>query len=115
MPPDSPDLETAKLMIASRFKNFEIALNDEIVELANSGFADQRLCAIAKTDFEKAFLTLEKAIRIGAPNEYAKQPYPDGHPKFVPPVDPLPQKNTGVQDYIGDQRNDKEKWDVGGQ
>lgn len=107
MPPDSPDLDTAKLKIATRFKNFEIALNEQLVNLANSGFADQRLCAIAKTDFEKAFLTLEKAIRIGSPDDYAKQPYPPGHEKFIPPTDPMPSRNIAPRDYLSDQRNDE--------
>ena len=100
MPPDSPDLDTAKLKIASRFRNFENALMEQITTLATSGFADQRLCAIAKTDFEKAFLTLEKAIRIGSPDDYAKQPFGPGDKPFQPPTDPLPQRNIGSQKHI---------------
>ena len=95
MPPDSPDLETAKLKIASRFRNFEAALNEQLNELAVSGFADARLVAIAHTDFEKAFLTLEKAIRIGSPDDYAKQPYPPGSKKFQPPT-----KSVGPDKHI---------------
>jgi hypothetical protein len=100
MPPESPDLDTAKLKIASRFRNFEAALNEQLTQLATSGFADARLCAIARTDFEKAFLTLEKAIRIGSPDDYAKQPFPDGDRPFTPPVDPLPHKNVAPHRHI---------------
>ena len=100
MPPDSPDLATAKLKIATRFRNFEAALNEQLNQLATSGFADKRLVAVAHTDFEKAFLTLEKAIRIGTPDEYRKQPFPDGAKQFQPPVDPIPHKSVGTQPHI---------------
>lgn len=85
MPPDSPDLETAKMKIATRFRNVEIALMEQLGELATSGFADARLCAMARSDFERGFLELEKAIRMGAPNDYAKHPVPSDAKKFALP------------------------------
>ena len=100
MPPKSPNLETAKLKIAARFRNFEEALFDQIGQLATSGFADARLVAMAHADFEKAFLTLEKAIRLGSPEDYAKQPYPPGAEKFQPPTDPIPHKSVGPDRHI---------------
>jgi hypothetical protein len=100
MPPDSPDLDTARLKIASRFRNFEAALMEQLSQLATSGFADARLCAVARTDFEKAFLTLEKAIRIGTPDDYAKQPFQPGDKPFAPPVDPIPHKSVGPGKHI---------------
>ena len=89
-PAGSPDLEAAKLQLKTRFRNYENHLNEEIHDLANSGFADARLCAIAKTDLEKCFLALEKALRIGAPDDYAKQPAPPGGNPFPKAVDPYP-------------------------
>jgi hypothetical protein len=100
MPDKSPDLYTAKLKIATRFRNFEEALMQQLSELATSGFADARLCAMARADFERAFLELEKAIRLGTPDDYAKQPMPPDAKAFRPPTDPIPHKSVGPQSHI---------------
>jgi hypothetical protein len=100
MPDKSADLYTAKLKIAARFRNFEEALMAQLADLANSGFADTRLCAMARADFERAFLELEKAIRLFEPDDYAKQPMPPDAQKFQPPVDPIPHKSVGPQTHI---------------
>lgn len=100
MPDKSADLYTAKLKIATRFRNFEEALMQQLSELATSGFADARLCAMARSDFERAFLELEKAIRLSEPDYYAKQPMPPDAKAFQPPVDPIPHKAIGPQNHI---------------
>ena len=81
-PEGSQTIEGGKLKIASRFVNFENVINEQLNHLAMSGFADKRLVAVAKTEFEKAFLIIHKAIRIGAPDQYAKQPMPPGGSPF---------------------------------
>lgn len=100
LPDNHGDLEQAKLAVASRFRNYESSLMKAIEELANSGFADKRLCAVARTDFERAFLILEKAIRIGAPDEYAKQPGPPGGYGFTQRVDPAGDRNVAPHKHI---------------
>lgn len=86
--PNHGDLEEAKLNIATRWRNYEMHLVDDLEKLANSGFADRRLCAVAKTELEKAFLVIEKALRLGAPEDYAKAPNPPGGDPFRSPTDP---------------------------
>ena len=106
LPKNDGDLEQAKISLAMRFKNYEGHLRDEISQLSNSGFADGRLCAIAWTDIEKGFLALEKALRIGAPNDYAKAPQPTGANPFRPRVDPAPGANIAEERKIEDYRAD---------
>jgi hypothetical protein len=94
-PKNSPDMETGKLRVASRFRNIETMLQADLEEVANSGFADKRLCAMAKSELEKAFLLIEKALRLGAPDDYTKQPFPEGGHGFKQRVDPIPDRNMG--------------------
>ena len=93
---NSGDLEQAKLSLLSRWRNYEKHLIADLHDLANSGFADARLCAMARSDLEKAFLEIEKALRLGAPNEYAKAPTPPGDTAFRPRVDPTPEINSNT-------------------
>jgi hypothetical protein len=88
LPARSPDLETAKMKIASRFVSMENRLMEEIAAVATSGFADQRLCAIARADIEKGFMALHKALRFGENNDYGKIPLDEPlHRSFTPPTD----------------------------
>lgn len=95
LPKNDGDMEHAKLRIAMFWKSLEKHLGETLGEVANTGFADARLCAMARSEFEKGFLLVEKALRLGAPNEYAKQPVPPGDTKFKPRVDPNPELNVG--------------------
>lgn len=95
LPKNDGDLETAKLRIAHFWKKLEKSMGETLGEVANTGFADTRLCAMARSEFEKGFLLVEKALRLGAPNEYAKTPTPPDVEKFKPRVDPHPELNTG--------------------
>jgi hypothetical protein len=85
MPPKSHTIEEAKANIAERLDAAQRSIENYIDDVANTGFADKRLCAIAKTDIEKAFLILAKALRMGSPNDYAKQPFPDDASELAPP------------------------------
>lgn len=96
LPKNDGDLETAKLKIATFWKQLEKSMGEALGEVANTGFADTRLCAMARSEFEKGFLLVEKALRLGAPNEYAKAPLPPDVEKFKPRVDPTPTKNTAA-------------------
>ena len=77
MPPKSPDLDHAKEQLHRRFVTYEHQLLKETDELANSGFADRRWCAIARTHFEEGVMALHRALRDfpgDDPNQYGKVP-----------------------------------------
>jgi hypothetical protein len=94
LPPKSPDMETAIENLHRRYARYERILMDEIDELARAGFSDKRLCAVARTDFEKAFLVLHKALRDypgDDASDYGKILGSSPVPKeFTPRADPSP-------------------------
>jgi len=79
MPPNSPTVDDAKIKLAMRLVDMEAHIMEFVDGLANAGFTDKRLCAIARTDIEKGFMALQKAMRMNANanNEYGKVPLPD--------------------------------------
>lgn len=86
LPKGCATLEDAKAELASHYQVMEMRLERECADLATSGFADARLCSMAHTKFEEAFLILMKALRRGSPNDYAKQPRVVPDPEsFTPP------------------------------
>lgn len=86
MPPNSPDIATAKQFLKLQYSKMEEYVLHEVDNLATSGVADKRWCAIARTDLEKGFLALTKALATGQSNDYAKLPVPNPFPQsFDPP------------------------------
>jgi len=95
LPDRSADLEQAKHKILVHLKEMQDSLYDYVTAIANSGFADKRMCVIAQVDFDKAFLEMGNALRIGTPNQYAKAPGDSPPPaSFTPPTDPSPERNV---------------------
>ena len=116
MPPKSPDLEAGVDGLHQYYAALEKVILANIDELAGAGFSDRRMCAIARTDFEKAFMVLHRALRDypgDDPNNYAKVPHTHPMPpQFTPPVDPeghrqvASQRHIEWKDYGPDQRFD---------
>jgi hypothetical protein len=93
MPPKSPDLDHAKEQLHKRFVTYERELLKITDELANSGFADRRWCAIARTHFEEGVMALHRALRDfpgDDPNQYGKVPSVTSPGFEPPPVDDAP-------------------------
>jgi len=92
LPSGSSTIEEAVSKLAKRYDTISRFVLSEIDELAKSGMADQRWCAIARTDIEKGFLSLRNALpdaRDG--REYGKVPRTaesQNPTSFTPPVDP---------------------------
>jgi hypothetical protein len=89
LPAGARDLGEGIALLSQRYDRIRQFILAEIDQLAKSGFADQRWCAIARTDIEKGFLSLNQAMpdaRDG--REYGKVPHPDNpNPaSFTPPV-----------------------------
>ena len=101
LPPNSPDMLAGINNLHQHYSKLEKHVLDAIDELAKSGLGDQRMCAIARTDFEKAFMVLHRALRDypdDDPNQYGKRPHHEPLPKsFTPPVDPEGSKQIGEQ------------------
>lgn len=85
-PPGAHDIPHFKMLIKQKNVRMEEILNDHVGQIRNSGFADQRLCQMAYSKFEEAFLLLDKALRIDADQrEYGKIPDPTPIPaEFAP-------------------------------
>lgn len=91
LPDGAKTIEEGIALIAARHAAMKAVMLKEIDDLAKSGFADQRWCAIARTDIEKGFLSLNQALPTARDGrDYGKQPVDPGAPlpaEFVPPVD----------------------------
>jgi hypothetical protein len=88
MPPGSPTLEDAKEKLHRHYNTIEKTLLREVDELANSGFADRRWSAIARTHFEEGVMALHRSLRDfpgDDPNQYGKVPMPSPG-GFEPPL-----------------------------
>lgn len=83
-------MDTAKDNLHARYASVEVAVLADVDQLATSGFADKRWCAIARTHIEEGFLALHRAIRDypgDDPNQYGKVPHTHPlPPSFTPPV-----------------------------
>jgi hypothetical protein len=92
MPPRSPDMETAKERLHNEIGITARVQLEMVDDIARSGFADKRWCAIARTHFEEGEMALHRAIRDfpgDDPNRYGKTPSANPLPKsFEPPVEP---------------------------
>ena len=92
LPKNSPDLDVAKDKLHEDYAKLEKILLERVDILAQSGFADKRWCAIARTGFEQGFMALHRALR-DYPTDDGRQygklatATPDP-PEFQPPVDP---------------------------
>jgi hypothetical protein len=91
MPPNSPSLEDAVDRIHHALDEQERNTLDYIDEIAKSGFADKRWCAVARTDIEKGFMAAHRALRdypSADPAQYGKVPLDQPLPRqFQPRVD----------------------------
>lgn len=87
-PPGAKDIPHFKMLIKQKNVRMEEILNEHVASIKNTGFADQRLCAMAYSKFEEAFLLLDKALRIDASTtEYGKVTEPTPIPQeFAPGV-----------------------------
>src|SRR4029077_12028860 len=86
MPPNAPDIATAKAFLKLQYGKMEEYILHEIDNLATSGVADKRWCAIARTHMEEGFAALLRALVTGQGNDYAKVTMPAPFPKsFDPP------------------------------
>jgi hypothetical protein len=103
LPTGSTDLQDAKRRLQQRFTHYERVLLDEIDELARSGFADKRWCAVARTHVEEGIMAFRRALRDNDadPDNYQKiassEPMPDG---FRPRVDPAGDRLVGPHRHI---------------
>jgi hypothetical protein len=114
MPPNSPDMDAARENLKAQYQKLEAYVLRQVDDLAKSGIAGQRLCAIARTDIERAFMALEKALMIGGPagNDYAKVPSVDPFPQsFRPDLDRSPLHNVAPKPEIRDHRADGRNYD----
>lgn len=74
-PPGASDIAAFKMQLALKNQRMEEILNEHVSQIRNTGFADQRLCQMAYSKFEEAWLLLAKALRIDADTrEYGKVP-----------------------------------------
>lgn len=102
LPAGACDLAEAKDLLKLRYVAMERRLVEEVEDLANSGFSDQRWCAIARTHLQEGMAALRRALR-DEPLErdsYAKVAMPEGRPDFRQPADPEPLSNVGAQQHI---------------
>jgi hypothetical protein len=101
MPPKSPDIETARDNLHRQIAGSERATLDYLDKVAQSGLADKRWCAIARTQLEQGFMALQRSLRDypgDNPNQYGKIPLDSPLPKeFQPPTD--------MPDQYGRDRN----------
>lgn len=101
MPPNSPDMEQARDNIHRQIANSEKVTLDYLEKIAQSGLADKRWCAIARTQLEQGFMALQRSLRDypgDDPNNYGKVPLDTPLPKdFSPPSD--------MPDQFGRDRN----------
>lgn len=92
MPKGARTQEDAVAMLATRYTHILKFVLAEIDDLAKSGIADQRWCAIARTDIEKGFMSLNQALPSARDGRnYGKAPRADADQnpaEFTPPVDP---------------------------
>ena len=97
MPPNSPDMDSARMQLALKHSRMEAILNEHIAELAKAGMFDGRLLAMARSDFEKAFLLLDKALRHPPADGSTQREYGK-----VPLDTPIPSDFTpGIEDQSG--------------
>jgi hypothetical protein len=105
MPPKSASMEDAVDRIHAALAGQEKNTLDYIDQIATSGMADKRWCAVARTDLEKGFMAAHRALRDypgNDPNQYGKIPLDAPLPKeFQPPTD--------MPDQYGRDRNVAEK------
>lgn len=114
----SPDMIDVVEKLKKRFADAEKALLTYLDDATNSGLADRRWMAIARTDLEKGFLAIEKALPAidARRRNYAKVPVdPSGSQTYPvdPPVDPMgaagataPQPSIPppvIEDYRADE------------
>jgi hypothetical protein len=106
-PSGVPDLIEAKARMAHAYAAMEAHLLRQVDILAKSGLADARLLAIARTDVEKAFMAIAKALMTGGPSgrEYGKIPMPEPMPQaFTPPAGDERRFDAGAKDATGEPR-----------
>lgn len=99
LPAGARDIEEGVALLAKRYTKILQFVLSEIDELAKSGLADARWCAIARTDVEKGFMSLNQALPSARDGRnYGKVPHPDNPspPEFTPPVDPEGSKVIGA-------------------
>ena len=99
MPPKSPDMESARENLHRDIVEIEKLSLGSVDVLAQSGIADKRWCAIARTHFEEGAMALHRALRDfpgDDPNQYGKtENVHQMPPTFTPPVDPEGKRVTG--------------------
>lgn len=78
LPAGARDIEEGVKLLSARYDRIKAFVLAEIAELENSGLADKRWCAIARTDIEKGFLGLTNALPSARDGRnYGKVPVPD--------------------------------------
>ena len=89
-PPKSRDMAEMVENLHERYGVIEGWLKATVEDLANSGMADRRWAAIARTHFEEGCMALQRALRdhpADDPNNYGKATPPAVRP--LPPLPPL--------------------------
>jgi hypothetical protein len=101
MPPNSASIEDAVNRLHETLTNQESNTLAYIDKIAQSGLADKRWCALARTDLEKGFMAAHRALRDYPgqdQNNYGKVPLDQPLPReFQPPTD--------MADQYGRDRN----------
>lgn len=101
MPPKSADIEAAVNNLHRDIDQIEQLALHTADRLAQSGIADKRWCAIARTNIEQGVMALHRALRDypgDDPNQYGKVPLDAPLPKeFQPPTD--------MPDQYGNDKN----------
>jgi hypothetical protein len=106
MPPKSASIEEARERLHQEIAKFEAMALGYTNDLATSGIADQRWCAIARTHLEEGAMALHRAIRDypgNDPNQYGKVPLDKPLPREFTPPPAGDFQETGNR-KIGEQR-----------